>query len=30
LVTVPGDAVKADDAASVRRFVEEFLVSGLR
>jgi AcrR family transcriptional regulator len=30
LVTVPGDAVNADDAASVRRFVEEFLVSGLR
>jgi AcrR family transcriptional regulator len=30
LVTVPGDAVDADDPKSVRRFVEEFLVSGLR
>jgi AcrR family transcriptional regulator len=30
LVTVPGDAVEVDDPASVRRFVEEFLVAGLR
>jgi AcrR family transcriptional regulator len=30
LVTVPGDAIDADDAASVRRFVDEFLVAGLR
>jgi AcrR family transcriptional regulator len=30
LVTVPGDAVRVDDPISVRRFVEEFLVSGLR
>jgi AcrR family transcriptional regulator len=29
LVTVPGDAVAVDDPASVRRFVEEFLVNGL-
>ena len=27
LVTVPGDAVDADDPASVRRFVDEFLVA---
>jgi AcrR family transcriptional regulator len=30
LVTVPGDAVDPDNPRSVRRFVEEFLVSGLR
>jgi hypothetical protein len=30
LVTVPGDAVDADDPASVRRLVDEFLVPGLR
>jgi AcrR family transcriptional regulator len=30
LVTVPGDAVEVDDPTSVRRFVEDFLVSGLR
>jgi len=30
LVTVPGDAVDRDDPASVRRFVDEFLVAGLR
>jgi AcrR family transcriptional regulator len=30
LVTVPGDAVDVDDPASVGRFVEEFLVAGLR
>ncbi|OHV28859.1 MULTISPECIES: TetR/AcrR family transcriptional regulator [Pseudofrankia] len=29
LVTTPGDAVDPDDSASVRRFVEEFLVPGL-
>jgi AcrR family transcriptional regulator len=29
LVTVPGHAVDGDDPASVRRFVEEFLVPGL-
>ena len=29
LVTVPGDAVDADDPASVRAYVQEFLVSGL-
>jgi AcrR family transcriptional regulator len=29
LVTVPGDAVAVDDPASVRRFVEDFLVHGL-
>jgi AcrR family transcriptional regulator len=29
LVTTPGDAVDPDDPASVRRFVEEFLVPGL-
>jgi AcrR family transcriptional regulator len=30
LVTVPGDAVDADDPASVRRWVDEFVVPGLR
>jgi AcrR family transcriptional regulator len=30
LVTVPGDAVEVDDPTSVRRFVEDFLVNGLR
>ncbi len=30
LVTVPGDAVDVDDPASLRRFVDEFLVAGLR
>jgi AcrR family transcriptional regulator len=30
LVTVPGDAVDADDPASVRRWVDEFLVPALR
>ncbi len=30
LVTVPGDAVDVDDPGSVRRFVDEFLVPGLR
>jgi AcrR family transcriptional regulator len=30
LVTVPGDAVDGDDPVSVRRFVDEFLVAGLR
>jgi AcrR family transcriptional regulator len=30
LVTVPGEVVDADDGASVYRFVDEFLVSGLR
>lgn len=30
LVTVPGDGVDADDGESVHRFVDEFLVSGLR
>ncbi|HEY2564420.1 MAG TPA: TetR/AcrR family transcriptional regulator [Acidimicrobiales bacterium] len=30
LVTVPGEAVDADDPASVRAFVDEFLVTGLR
>jgi AcrR family transcriptional regulator len=29
LVTVPGEAVEADDPASVRAFVQEFLVPGL-
>jgi AcrR family transcriptional regulator len=29
LVTVPGDAVDVDDAASVRRFLRQFLVAGL-
>lgn len=29
LVTVPGEAVDADDPASVRAFVQEFLVPGL-
>jgi AcrR family transcriptional regulator len=29
LVTVPGDAVDADDPASVRAYVQEFLVPGL-
>ncbi len=29
LVTLPGDAVDADDPASVNRFVREFLVPGL-
>jgi AcrR family transcriptional regulator len=29
LVTVPGDAVDVDRPASVRRFVEEFLMAGL-
>jgi AcrR family transcriptional regulator len=29
LVTVPGDALETDNPASVRRFVDEFLVSGL-
>ncbi len=29
LVTVPGHAVDVDDRASVSRFVDEFLVSGL-
>jgi len=30
LITVPGDAVDGDDPPSVRRFVDEFLVAGLR
>jgi AcrR family transcriptional regulator len=30
LLTVPGEAVDVDDAASVRSFVDEFLVVGLR
>ncbi len=30
LITVPGDAVDADDPASIRSFVDEFLVTGLR
>jgi hypothetical protein len=30
LVTVPGDAVDVDEPASLRRFVDEFLVAGLR
>lgn len=30
LVTVPGEAVEIDDPTSVRRFVEEFLIAGLR
>jgi AcrR family transcriptional regulator len=30
LVTVPGQAVDVDDSASVRMFVDEFLVNGLR
>jgi AcrR family transcriptional regulator len=30
LVTVPGEAVDADDPVSIRRFVDEFLVYGLR
>jgi hypothetical protein len=30
LVTVPGDAVDADDPVSLLRFVREFLVAGLR
>ncbi|UDY34472.1 TetR/AcrR family transcriptional regulator [Dermatobacter hominis] len=30
LVTVPGDAVDVDDPASVRSFLEDFLVVGLR
>jgi hypothetical protein len=30
LVTVPGDAVDADDPGSLLRFVGEFLVAGLR
>jgi AcrR family transcriptional regulator len=30
LVTVPGDAVDVDQPVSVRRFVEEFLIAGLR
>jgi hypothetical protein len=30
LVTVPGDAVDVDDPASLRRFVDEFGVAGLR
>lgn len=30
LVTVPGDAVDVDDPASVLRFVDEFLLAGLR
>lgn len=30
LVTVPGEAVDIDDDRSVRRFVDEFLVRGLR
>ena len=30
LVTVPGDAVDIDDPSSVRCFVEEFVVVGLR
>jgi AcrR family transcriptional regulator len=29
LVTVPGDAIDVDNAAAVRRFVEEFLLAGL-
>jgi AcrR family transcriptional regulator len=29
LVTVPGDAVDVDDAASVRRFLKQFLLPGL-
>jgi len=29
LVTVPGEAVDVDDASSVTRFVEEFLIAGL-
>jgi AcrR family transcriptional regulator len=30
LITVPGDAVDADDPASIRSFVDEFLMTGLR
>jgi AcrR family transcriptional regulator len=30
LLTVPGEAVDVDDATSVRSFVDEFLVAGLR
>jgi AcrR family transcriptional regulator len=30
LVTVPGDAVDVDDPASVRRFLDDFLIAGLR
>jgi AcrR family transcriptional regulator len=30
LVTVPGDAVNVDDSASVRRFLNQFLLPGLR
>lgn len=30
LLTVPGEAVDVDDATSVRTFVDEFLVAGLR
>lgn len=30
LLTVPGEAVDMDDSSSVRSFVDEFLVSGLR
>ena len=30
LVTVPGDAVDVDDPVSLLRFVDEFLVAGLR
>ena len=30
LVTVPGEALDVDDAASVRRFIDDFLVVGLR
>jgi AcrR family transcriptional regulator len=30
LITVPGEAVDVDDAASTRRFMEEFLLTGLR
>jgi len=30
LITVPGEVVDLDDPASIRRFVDEFLVAGLR
>jgi AcrR family transcriptional regulator len=30
MVTVPGDTVNVDDRASVRRFLDQFLLSGLR
>ena len=30
LITVPGEVVDLDDPGSIRRFVDEFLVAGLR